>query len=266
MDMDQVFWGDLQLDRHSPVPLYQQLTQVIAEAIRDNRLKPGNQLPSECDLITAFGVSRFVVRQTLNSLSRQGLIITAQGRGSFVTTPKITKPLDVLQSYHAAMKKAGLDVEVRILTKEIIIPHADIAENLKLKPTQKVLQLERVAYSNGAPLNLLISQIAPGTWGLAKLLSFSSGSLYQFLSTECGIHLNHSKSSIEVIYATETESHLLNLARGTGLLQILSVSYDRSGTPVEVSRVVYPATMFRYQFESHISDSVEDSKPMMIPG
>ena len=264
--MDHVLWDGLQLDRHSPVPLYQQLSLVIDEAIRDQRLKPGDQLPSESDLISAFSVSRFVVRQTLNSLSQQGQIITVHGRGSFVATPKITKPLDVLQSYHEGMKKAGLDVEVRIISKEIILPQADIVDNLKLKPGQKVLQIERVAYSNGAPINLLISQLAPGTWGLEKLLTFSSGSLYQFLSAECGIHLNHSKSSIEVIYAGETESQLLNLARGVALFQILSVSYDRSRVPVEVSRVVYPATMFRYQFESHISDAREDSRPIMIPG
>lgn len=263
--MEQMLWNTLQLDRHSPIPLYQQLSDVIADIIHGGKLNPGDQLPSESELIGFFNVSRFVVRQTLNNLSRQGLIITEHGRGSFVAAHKIDKPLDVLQSYHAAMKKAGINVDVRITKKEIISPSRDIAEKLDLKPGEKVLVLERVAYSNGMPLNMLISHIAAGTWGLDKLMSFPGGSLYAYFSEECNIHLNHSKSSIEVIFASEYESRMLNMARSAVMLQILSVSYDRSGMPVEVSRVVYPATMFGFQFESHISDESFDSGPVMVP-
>ncbi|MDR3574376.1 MAG: GntR family transcriptional regulator [Anaerolineaceae bacterium] len=262
--MDQKLWDGSQLDRHSPVPLYQQLSDVIADLIGSKKLQPGDHLPSENDLISMFGVSRFVVRQTLNSLSRQGLIVTEHGRGSFVAAIKINKPLDVLQSYHAAMRKAGMEIDVRILNKEIILPPSDIARKLNLKPNEKVLLLERVAYSNDAPMNLLISHIAPGTWGLDKLMEFTDGSLYQFLANSCGIHLNHSRSSIEVIFASEYESRTLKLARGAVMLQILGVSYEKSGIPVENSRVVYPANLFGFQFESHISEESGESSPMMI--
>ncbi len=216
--------------------------------------------PLKMSSLNFFNVSRFVVRQTLNNLSRQGLIITEHGRGSFVAARKINKPLDVLQSYHAAMKKAGINVDVRITQKEVILPPRDVSEKLNLKAGEKVLLLERVAYSNGTPLNMLVSHIAAGTWGLDKLTPFSGGSLYEHFVDVCDIHLNHSKNSIEVIFASEYESRMLNLARSAVMLQILSVSYDRGGAPVEVSRVVYPATMFGFQFESHISDESFDSE------
>ncbi|TRZ45698.1 GntR family transcriptional regulator [bacterium] len=262
MDLNQ--WASQPLDRHSPVPLYQQLSDLLAEAISVGQLKSGDQLPSENDLISCFNVSRFVVRQTLNNLGRQGLIRTEQGRGSFVTAQKIVKPLDILQSYHVGMKKAGIEVDVRILTKSIITPPSEIARQLALKHNEKTLLLERVAYSNGAPLNLLVSYIALGKDGGSKSEKFEGGSLYDFLASECNITLNSSQNNIEIIFAGEYESRLLNSVRGAVLLQILSVSYDKSGKPVEHSRVVYPGSLFRFQFDSSKPDGSVENKALLI--
>jgi DNA-binding GntR family transcriptional regulator len=262
--MDLSLWQAQPLDRHNPIPLYQQLCDILSEKIRSGVLAPGYQLPSENDLINLFSVSRFVVRQTLTNLVRQGLIYTEQGRGSFVASPKIIKPLDVLQSYQAGMKKANIDVEVRILTKKIVSVPADIAEKLSLLPDEEVLMLERIAFHNNVPLNLLVSYISLGTWGKEKLMAFNGGSLYEHFTQECGIRLSRSLSDIEVIFAEEDLSQKLNLARGTVLLQISGVSFDISGIPVEYSRVVYPGSTFGFQFESYIPAENGNSSPLLV--
>jgi GntR family transcriptional regulator len=261
--MDQKPWKAQPLDRHNPVPLYQQLCDILSDKIRTDELHPGEQLPSENDLINLFNVSRFVVRQTLTSLVRQGLIFTEQGRGSFVASPKIIKPLDVLQSYQAGMKKARIEVDVRIITKNIVPVSQNIADKLSIAHDEKVLMLERIAYHNNAPLNLLVSYISIRNWGGEKLMSFSGGSLYEHFSKVCGIRLSRSLSDIEVIFAKEDESQKLNLARGTVLLQISGVSFDISGIPVEYSRVIYPGSMFGFQFESYIPTESDRTSPLL---
>jgi GntR family transcriptional regulator len=262
--MDEQFWIGQSLDRHSPVPLYQQLSDILAEKIRQGELKPGTKLPTENELINIFGASRFVVRQTFNSLVRQGLIYTEQGKGSFVTSPKIIKPLDILQSYHLGMKKAGINVDVRVVSKSFIVPPALIAEKMALKPNSKVMKLERIAFQNDIPVNLLISHIALGNWGEEKLASFSGGSLYEYLATACGVTMNRSISEIEVIFADEYESRMLDQARGTVLLQISGVSYEKSGIPVEYSRVVYPGSMYGFRFESYIPQESDNKSPTLL--
>ena len=255
---------DRSLDRHSPIPLHQQLSDLLAEAIRKGQLKPREQLPSENDLIDRFNVSRFVVRQTLNNLGRQGMIYTEQGRGSFVAAQKIIKPLDILQSYHAGMKKAGIDVDVRIIRKSIVTPPEDIARQLALKRNEKVILLERVAYTHDSPLNLLISHIALGSHDQKILVHFEGGSLYDFLAKECDIQLKSSRNNIEITFAGENESRLLNWARGSVLLEISGVSYDQSRKPVEYSRVVYPGSMFRFQFDSFKLNGTGENRPLVI--
>ncbi|ASY36399.1 MULTISPECIES: FadR/GntR family transcriptional regulator [Streptomyces] len=69
------------------------VSQVIVEQIRmllkEEKLKPGDRLPSERDLCVHFGVSRVTVREALRILEAGGLVeirVGARG-GAFVTTP-----------------------------------------------------------------------------------------------------------------------------------------------------------------------------------
>ncbi len=262
MDIDN--WGRL-IDRYSPIPLYQQLSDILANSIEDGSFKPGDHLPSENDLMKIFDVSRYVVRQTLNTLGRQGLIYTEHGRGSFVSGYQIEKPLDVLQSYHEGMRKSGFSVEVRLMNKSILIPQKNITEQLGLPANSQAFYIERVAYTGDSPLNILISYIPTIHMDGAKLMQFTGGSLYDYLAREFKVCLKRSRSYIEVVFAGEYESRLLNISRGSVLLQIWGVVYDDEDKPIEYSRVVYPGTKFRFRFDSFMSDKANDPRRYMLP-
>lgn len=70
-------------------PAYRQIADQIRDLIIEGQLKPGQQLPSEEQLSTNFGVSRNTIREALRTLSTQGLIATSRGvqGGSFVALP-----------------------------------------------------------------------------------------------------------------------------------------------------------------------------------
>lgn len=54
--------------------------------ILNGEWKPGDKIPSENQLMTLFGVSRGTVRQVVQKLGGEGLIVTRHGEGSFVQT------------------------------------------------------------------------------------------------------------------------------------------------------------------------------------
>jgi DNA-binding FadR family transcriptional regulator len=70
-------------------PAYKQISDQLRDLIMLGRLKPGEQLPSESQLATNFGVSRNTTREALRILASQGLIDTQRGvaGGSFVAHP-----------------------------------------------------------------------------------------------------------------------------------------------------------------------------------
>jgi len=65
--------------------LSRQLFEQLAAEIRSGRLAPGARLPTEQALTRAARVSRTVVREAVAALRAEGLVITRQGVGAFVT-------------------------------------------------------------------------------------------------------------------------------------------------------------------------------------
>ena len=64
--------------------LAQRVVDALKDRILSGDLAPGAKLPSEAELLAAYGVSRTVVREAVSRLQAEGLVETFQGRGSFV--------------------------------------------------------------------------------------------------------------------------------------------------------------------------------------
>lgn len=60
------------------------LVEGIGNQIRTQALRPGDKLPTEAEIMQAWGVSRTVVREALSKLQAGGLVETRHGIGTFV--------------------------------------------------------------------------------------------------------------------------------------------------------------------------------------
>lgn len=67
---------------------YQVVSQSIEAEILKGRFKPGDQLPSESDLASQFGVNRSTVREGLRLLEENGLVARETGKRLHVTLPR----------------------------------------------------------------------------------------------------------------------------------------------------------------------------------
>lgn len=66
------------------VRISDQIAEHIVRYIADNRLEPGQSLPSEGELTKLFGVSRPTVREATNALAGRGLIALSSGKSPTV--------------------------------------------------------------------------------------------------------------------------------------------------------------------------------------
>jgi DNA-binding transcriptional MocR family regulator len=74
----------LRVDRDDELPLGLQLARSIRDAIAGGAVGPGERLPSIRDLAERAGVHVNTVRAVYARLEQEGLVTTAQGRGTFV--------------------------------------------------------------------------------------------------------------------------------------------------------------------------------------
>lgn len=102
-----------------------EVVERIASEIESGRLAPGDRLPTEQEMMAAFGVSRTVVREAVSALRAEGLVTTRQGAGAFVGDRSL-RPFrispDGLQSIEDVLKvmelRLAVEVEAAVLAAE----------------------------------------------------------------------------------------------------------------------------------------------------
>ena len=60
------------------------VTEYIKSLIKKNNLKEGDKIPSEPEIMKTLNVSRFTVREGINTLQKENLIETLHGSGSYI--------------------------------------------------------------------------------------------------------------------------------------------------------------------------------------
>jgi DNA-binding FadR family transcriptional regulator len=74
--------------------LYQEVSDRLMHRIKNGGLAPGDQLPSERELMENFGVGRVAVREALQDLARSGIVEISHGERARVATPTASLLID----------------------------------------------------------------------------------------------------------------------------------------------------------------------------
>ena len=72
------------VDRLDPTPLRDQLAAVLRSQIESGVLAKGQPIPSESYLQQEYGLARGTVRAAVKLLQEEGLVVTIQGRATYV--------------------------------------------------------------------------------------------------------------------------------------------------------------------------------------
>jgi len=87
--------------------LYQEVVERVLTRIRAGEFRPGDQLPSERDLMQTYGVGRPAVREALQALERDGVLAISHGERARVRAPSAAGLIEQL----AGRTRHLLDVE-----------------------------------------------------------------------------------------------------------------------------------------------------------
>ena len=101
-------WTERPLDRNSPIPLYFQIAENLKQAIEDGTLKPGDRLDNELDLTERLGVSRPTVRQAVQRLVEQGLVVRRRGLGTVIVAPRILRSVALTSLMMTCRRTTGI--------------------------------------------------------------------------------------------------------------------------------------------------------------
>jgi GntR family transcriptional regulator len=103
-----MFEVPIRLSKASGVPFYRQLHEQLADRIRSGALPPGYALPSIRELAAELLVSVITVKSAYEQLERDALIVSHQGRGTFVAEGAAGASQKQLEGEIAAGLKAAV--------------------------------------------------------------------------------------------------------------------------------------------------------------
>lgn len=212
------------LDETSPEPKHVQLREILRRHAR-TACKPGESLPSERELTTAFGVARMTLRQAIDALVEDGTLERVVGLGTFVARPKMDLQVK-LTSYSEEMQRRGMVPAARVLRFDEVPAVGNLAREMELADGTPVVRFRRLLLADGMPMsldeNFLPAHMVPGF-----LDEPAPSSLYSSLEERYGLVMQWGEDQIEATAAKPEYAQLLAVDAGAPLLKIQRHAYVR---------------------------------------
>lgn len=182
-----------------------------------HELEPGDAIPSERVLCERFGISRMTVRQAVDALVVEGLLVREQGRGTFVAPAKLD--LEVrLTSFGEEMRRRGMEPSSVVLAAEPVAAAPDVADALEVLPGDTVHHLHRVRLADGEPMAIeqawVPAHLAPGL-----LADGAPESVYGELRRR-GLEPDWGEDTVAASEVDAQDGPLLGLRTGAAVLRV----------------------------------------------
>lgn len=244
------------------VPLYEQLRRVLLAEIREQSLSAGSPLATEADLCERFGVSRTVVRQALGELERQGHLTRVQGKGTFVSEPKLREHfLDRAGGLYHDLASRGHSVRSDVLACEEREADAAAASAMALAPGSWVVVLDRVRHVDGEALvftrSYLPTWLGPDLGATLRSADLGATSLYALLESRYGVRVVAADRTIEAVPLERWVAHHLGVRTGAASLRLRSIARDANQQPVEYFEAWHRGDRTLFEVHVHGDSAVE---------
>lgn len=229
------------LARDGAVPLYRRLARALLSDIAGGRLRPGDQIPTEDELIKAYRVSRITVRQALDILRTRGLVERVAGRGSFVTRPPGTYVMTINSIEDVVL--AGADSEVTVLEWKAIRPGPAVERRLHLAG-QRAWVLRTVRHRDAVPLCYSETYTLLDIGRRIDRGVLARQTVLETIETKLGIQVGTAVEEISAGLADRELGSYLQVLRGSPLVVVEMTLLDVSDRPIEYFKTSYRADRF----------------------
>lgn len=248
-------------------PLQVRVADDIRNKIETGEYAGGQQLPTLDEIAGAYLCSLAVVRRAIDLLKAQGLVVTLQGRGTFVRARPQARRHGIERYSRSRWKKAGAAIlvaeaaeqghsavqEIRELA-EVPAPES-VAERFGIEPGTTVWVRRRTTYVDNRPNQLADSyyelDVVEGT--LIRHEDTGPGGGFARLE-DAGYPLAEISEDWHARMPTGPETVALLLPPGTPVVDLTRTTYTTTGKPVEVMHAVIAGDMVAMSYRFPIPD------------
>jgi GntR family transcriptional regulator len=231
------------------LPIYYQIKQTIRAWLMNKDFKPGQKIPSENELSQMFAVSKMTVRQAINQLVQEGLLISKKGSGTFVSE-KNRVPDKYSIEFAGSMDQIFNQAQKARSKSVVMAPikaFNSIRAKLNLSEEEKtVMQIKRVRQVKDIPFSYAVNYLPLDIGLKVKKKVLLSRPLLQILEQDLKISFMEAYQTIEASFSDTEVSEKLGIPLGTPLLFVDRIMYTDNKKPVLLAHISYRGDMFKY--------------------
>lgn len=237
------------IDHNSSIPLHHQVESQLRALIDSSDYKNGKLLPNEVDLAKQLGISRTTLRQAINKLVYEELLIRKKGIGTWVNEnrPISSKSKNWL-SFSQEMAARGIPIRNFELHISWVVPNDQVIKFFSIRNHTKVLKLVRLRGTKDGPIVYFESFFHPGI-GLTGDEDFKKP-LYEMLEENYSVISYKSQEEISAKAASAFIAEKLEIDEGSPVLYRKRFVYDKEDKPIEFNTGYYRSDSFTYTVES----------------
>lgn len=241
-------------------PAYQRIADDLRDRINAGEFGPGDQLPTQDELIEQTGAARGTIIKAIDLLVHEGLVIARRPLGVFVRDRRRMiyrpqaefrpAPSPEMDRFMAELVGEGREPSQSI-DVTVVPPPRDVAD--RLRTTDPVVVLRRRTRSIDGELFNINDSYYPRDLvdGSEIMLPFDIARGASQVLTELGAEQVHAIDEIYVRMPTPDETHRLDLGPGTPVAVHICTGYAAGDRPVRCTVNVLPGDRHTIVFERH---------------
>ena len=247
------------LQRGLGVALWRQIADGIRSGIAGGLADGSGRLPPEAELAQRFGVNRHTVRAAIAALAHEGVLVSYQGRGTYVRRrQRLVYPIGERTRFSAGIGSQARDTRSEMTEAADEPAPAWVAAALGLEAGAPVIRIESLGRADGVPISRSSSWFPADRFrGIAELFS-RTGSMTAALARSGVADYRRSSTAIEARHADEADMRDLQLAPGAIVIVTHAVNSDLAGKPVQCSVTRFAADRVELRVETGIKGSEAD--------
>jgi GntR family transcriptional regulator len=224
------------------VSKYHRVAAELRREIQAGLYRPGDQLPSESQLMDRYRVSQPTVRAAIGVLRAEGLVVAVHGRGTFV---RERRPLQRISRTRHPHPHSDSQAGQEITSADRVPAPADIAELMGVSPGEEVIVRRRTLLDPDThqPFELGASYlplaIAAGTY--LEDPEAVPEPLLRCVEELTGRRCVKAHDQFTARMPTIDEAVTLDLGPGNPIIRLVRAAYDDHDDILEVSESVWAA-------------------------
>jgi GntR family transcriptional regulator len=222
----------------------------IADVLR-RRIERGSEDQdfSDVALASEFKVSTVVVRQAVQQLVQEGLLVRRRGKGTFLANEPLRGGLDALQCFVDEWSLQGHSVRMELIDRRLVAANMTVAAGLGVRPGEIVAYLRRLRLADDLPVAMDYRYMQ------AELVSgipdedFLQESIWRVLRRHKNVMPGESRVTLKAAAATQEVAHYLGVPVGAPVLDHEVQVLDPRGRVLILGSSLYHADRFVYSIK-----------------